>query len=74
MFKGTNITMRLGLRLLGGEFVIVETSALARETLKLFYSTKRLFGFLASENEVNDESDVCGYANEGGAVACSPSA
>ena len=62
------------LRLLGGEFVIFETSALARETLKLFYSAKRLFRFLASENEVNDERDICGYADEGGAIACSPSA
>ena len=62
------------LRLLGGEFVIFETSALARETLKLFYSAKRLFRFLASKNEVNDERDICSYADEGGAVACSPSA
>ena len=34
----------------------------------------RLFRFLASENEVHDQRDVCGYADEGGAVACSPSA
>ena len=62
------------LRLLGGEFVIFETSALARETLKLFYSAKRLFGFLASENEVHNKREICGYADEGSAIACSPSA
>ena len=63
-----------GLRLLGGEFVIFETSALARETLKLFYSAKRLFCFLAGKNEVHDQSNIRGYADEGGVVACSPSA
>ena len=63
-----------GLRLLGGEFVIFETSALARETLKLFYSTKRLFGFLAGKNEVHDQCNIRSYADEGGVVACSPSA
>lgn len=38
------------LRLLGGEFVIFETSALARETLKLFYSAMRLLRLLAGKN------------------------
>ena len=30
--------------------------------------------FLASKNEVHDERDICGYADEGGAVACGPCA
>ena len=53
---------------------ITETSALARETLKLLYSAKRLFRFLACANEVNNQGDICCYADKSCAIACSPSA
>ena len=61
------------LRLLDEEYAISETSALARETLKLFYSAKRLFRLLASKNEVHDQRHIRGQANQSSTVACSPS-